>query len=149
MRRPRAACALIALALAGCGPIGWTRVSVNRPLAPAQIAFIVPGTTSWDEVTQRLGAPDGLAATTDGTVIDYRYSDSKSFSVDFGWPLNFVSPISYFPHELVLGGQGIGLRTFEVAFDARGVVAHAGFLRGEGAAEYKVWPFEPPKADQQ
>jgi hypothetical protein len=67
-----------------------------------------------------------------------------SFSINFGWPLGFFSPTAYLPHDFVLGGEGIGSHTFEVAFDAQGLVAFAGFLPGRLAAQYKLWPFSPP-----
>jgi hypothetical protein len=132
------------LGLAGCGPIGWVRVTLNHPLDPNAVAFIVPGKTNWDEVTSRLGAPDRLAAVGDGTVADYLYSDGKSFQVNFGWPLGFVAAASYAPHDLTLGGQGIGVHSYQVAFDERGVVRYADFRREEPASQYRLWPFEIP-----
>jgi hypothetical protein len=145
-RYPRVAGALLAsvLSLVGCGPIGWTRVTVNRPLHAQDVAFIVPHLTTWDEVTRRLGAPDALLRTGEGLAADYFYSDSKSFSVNFGWPLGFVTPVSYLPHSFVLGGQGMGIPAFQVAFDARGVVTYTGFLPGASASQYRLWPFSSP-----
>ena len=49
------------LAVAACGPVGWTRVTVNHPLNAGEVKFIVPGETKWDEVISRLGAPGELA----------------------------------------------------------------------------------------
>jgi hypothetical protein len=142
-RSLRAATAFLALGLgaAGCGPIGWRRVTLNHPLDAREGAFIVSGKTTWDEVTARLGAPNRLVAVKDGMIADYVYSDGKSFSVDFGWPLGFIGPVPYAPHSFTLGGQGIGKHTFQVAFDAGGVVEYADFRRGQAASEYRVWPF--------
>ena len=141
------AAAIIATAssIAGCGgPIGWVRVTVNHPLAPHDVAFIVPGRTTWTEVTSRLGAPNRLAAAGDGLVADYLYSDGKSFTINPGWPLGFLGPVSYAPHSLVLGGQGIGTHTFQVAVDVGGTVRYADFRRGEAASQYRLSPFEGP-----
>lgn len=135
---------LAAGALGGCGPIGWTRVTLNRPLQPQDVAFIEPRRTTWDEVMGRLGAPDGLIRTADGLAADYISSDGRSFSVNLGWPLNFVTPISYVPHDFSLGGRGIGTRTFEVAFDAHGIVVYAAFVPGGPASQYRAWPFSSP-----
>lgn len=133
------------LGLAGCGgPFGWTRATLNRPLHPADVAFIVPRETTWSEVTERLGAPDDLVRTGDGVAADYVSRDSRSFSINFGWPLNFVAPVSYAPHDLVLGGRGVGNRTFEVAFDAHGIVTYAGFVSDAAASQYRLWPFSSP-----
>lgn len=35
------------LSLVGCGPIGWTRVTINRPHHAQDVAFIVPHQTTW------------------------------------------------------------------------------------------------------
>jgi hypothetical protein len=95
-------------------------------------------------VTSRLGPPDRLAAIGGGLVADYFYSDSKSFNVNPGWPLGFLGPVSYAPHSLTLGGQGIAIHTFQVAVDSRGIVQYAAFRRGEAASQYRLWPFDGP-----
>jgi hypothetical protein len=61
-----------------------------------------PHPASWDEVTARLGAPDQLVRTGDGLALNYVSSDGKSFGVNFGWPLGFITPISYVPHDFKL-----------------------------------------------
>jgi hypothetical protein len=134
----------IGAGLAGCGPIGWIRVTTNHPLDALAVAFVVSSRTTRADVTSRLGAPNEIAAARDGLVADYVYSDAKSFRINFGWPLGFVTPVSYAPHDLALGGQGIEVGTFEVAFDARGVVRDADFRRGNAASRYRLWPFETP-----
>ena len=139
-----AAAIIAALTAAGCGPIGWIRVTVNHPLDSRDVAFIVPGQTAWSEVTRRLGAPDRLAAAGNGLAADYLYSDGKSFNVNLGWPLGFFGPASYAPHSLVLGAQGITTHTFQVAVDSRGIVQYAAFRGEETAARYRLWPFEGP-----
>jgi hypothetical protein len=145
-RWPLVAAAILATvsAVAGCGPIGWVRVTVNHPLDPRDVVFIVPGRTEWTEVTNRLGAPDRLAAAGDGLVADYFYSDSRSFTINPGWPLGFIGPVSYAPHSLTLGSQGIGNRTFQVVVGSRGIVQYADFRRGETGAQYRLWPFASP-----
>jgi hypothetical protein len=98
------------------------RVTVNHPLDAREVAFIVPGTTTWDEVTGRLGAPDRLVSRHDRLIVDYEYSDSKYFRIDPGWPLGFITPVSYAPHDFALSVEGIGIEAFQVAFDLRQVV---------------------------
>jgi hypothetical protein len=145
-RSPRLTGAILAIGLnlAGCGPIGWVRVTINHPLEAQEVAFIVPGETKWDEVTTRLGTPDRLVAVHDGLIADYLYSDTRYFRVNPGWPLGFVSPVSYAPHDFAFSVEGIGIRTFQVAFDSREVVQYADFRRGEAASEYRLSPFESP-----
>jgi hypothetical protein len=136
-RAPRVTCATLAIGLsvAGCGPIGWVRVTVNHPLDAHEVAFIVPGKTTWDEVTGRLGAPDRLVSRHDGLIADYQYSDSKYFRINPGWLLGFITPVSYAPHDLGLSVEGTKIETFQVAFDSRQVVQYAGFRRGEAASQ--------------
>ena len=130
--------------MAGCGPIGWVRVTINHRLDAQEVAFIVPGKTTWSEVTARLGAPDRLAEAHDGLIADYLYSDTRYFRIDPGWPLGFVTPVSYAPHSFALSDEGIGIQTFQVAFNSREVVQYADFRRAEAASEYRFSPFESP-----
>jgi hypothetical protein len=145
LRRRFALAALAALCLAGCDPISWTRVTLNQPLAARDVAFIVPGRTRLDEVVARLGAPDQLVPAQDGFAVNYLYRDAKYFRVNFGWPLGFVSPTAYLPHDLVLENSASGADRFQVAVDSRSVVRYVGFFRGAAAAQYKAWPFEGAK----
>ena len=45
------------------------------------------------------------------------------------------------PHELALAHGRMSADTFQVAVDARGIVAYAGFFRGSGA-RFKMLPLE-------
>ena len=137
--------ALASLCVAGCDPISWTRVTLNHPLKADDVAFIVPGRTKLDEVVARLGAPDELVEAKDGFAANYLYRDAKYFRVNLGWPLGFVSPTAYLPHDFVLERSASGADKFQVAFDERAVVRYAGFFRGAEAAKYKAWPFEGAK----
>lgn len=144
-RRRWALAALAGVSVAGCDPISWTRVTLNHPLNADEVAFIVPGQTKLDEVVARLGAPDQLVGTRGGFAANYLYRDAKYFRVNFGWPLGFVSPTAYLPHDFVLERSASGADTFQVAFDSRSVVRYAGFFRGAAGAQYKAWPFEDTK----
>jgi hypothetical protein len=135
----------MALCLAGCDAISWTRVTINHPLKSDEVAFIVPGRTSLDEVVARLGAPDQLVGTHNGFAMNYLYRDAKYFRVNLGYPLDYVSPTSYLPHDFVLARSASGADTFQVAFDARAVVQYAGFFRGAAGADYNPWPFDATK----
>ena len=58
--------------------------------------------------------------------------------------LEFISPVSYAPHDLALSVEGIGIQTFQVAYDARKIVQYADLRRGEAASQYRLSPFEGP-----
>jgi len=134
----------LCVALAGCSLISWTRVTLNRPLQADDVAFIRPGQTKWDEVIERLGAPNELKGTSSGTIADYYYYDGKRFDVDFGWPLGFFLPpgASAAPHQMSLGTQGIGADTFQVTFDTSGTVQYDGFSHTTAASRFKGLPFQ-------
>ncbi|MGD9727102.1 MAG: hypothetical protein AB7V39_12005, partial [Nitrospiraceae bacterium] len=78
---------LLCLTLGGCirGPIAWQRMSVNFPINPDDVGFIVKGRTTLAEVAERLGAPDELLDLQSGAVATYHFSDGKYFRVDWGW----------------------------------------------------------------
>lgn len=131
----------VTLATAGCGPVAWSRVTINRPLHTQDVAFITPGETKWDDVIARLGVPSDLVGRPDGVVANYYYYDGRDFDVNFGWPLNFIPPASYVPHSLDFGGTGVRVDTFQVAFDANGTVQYDGFSHSAAASRFKMWPF--------
>jgi len=106
---------------------GWTRVTINRPLKPQDVAFIAPGKTKWNDVIKRLGAPNQLIMTSSGIVANYYYYDGRHFGTDFGWPLGFLGPVSLAPHSMILRKAGVGVDTFEVGFDSAGTVEYDSF----------------------
>jgi len=123
----------------GCAvPRGDLGMSFNEK----GISAIKKGSATQADVVRLLGAPDRLVETHDELIADYVYSDGKDFRINFGWPLGFISPVSYAPHDLALSGEGIGIQTFQVAFDSREVVQYADFRRGEAASQYQLSPFE-------
>jgi hypothetical protein len=138
-----AAVALFALALTGCGPINWTRVTLNHPLEAKDVAFIKPGETRLDDVVRQLDAPNDLEETPNGMIADYYYSDSRRFDVDFGWAAGFFMPpgTSMAPHELEFTNIGVGADSFEVAFDKGGVVQFEGFSHTTSLPGLDISPF--------
>ena len=138
-----AAALLLALAVTGCGPINWTRITLNHPLQAKDVAFIKPGETRLNDVIGRLGAPNDLLETPDGMIADYYYYDSRRFDVDFGWPAGFFLPpgASMAPHQLEFTNAGIAADTFEVAFDGSGVVRYEGFSHTASVPGFNSSPF--------
>lgn len=134
----------IGLAVCGCSPISWTRVTLNQPLKPDDVSFIRPGVTKWDEVIGKLGAPTELSGTPDGMRATYDYYDSRRFNVDFGEAAGFFLPpgASEAPHQLDFGNEGIGGDTFQVTFDSGGTVEYDGFSRNAAASQFKTSPFQ-------
>jgi len=133
----------LGIGMSGCGPISWTRITLNKPLHTRDVSFIKPGETKWDEVTARLGPPSELRRTADGMSANYYYYDSRRFDVDFGWGAGFFLPpgASEAPHELDFTTSTIDADTFQVAFDQKGVVQYGAFSDTATAAQFKPSPF--------
>ena len=107
-----AAAAFVAVALAGCGPINWTRVTLNHPFEAKDVVFIQPRETRLNDVVSRLGAPNELQETPNGMIAEYDYYDSRRFDVDFGWPAGFFLPpgASMAPHQMEFSPDDGSLR---------------------------------------
>lgn len=135
---------LLSLGLWGC-PIRWQRISINEVVKPEEVAFIVPGQTTFRDIVATLGAPDEISNSKHGPVARYRFRDIKYFRVNFGYALKFFTPPGV-PDDLVLAGGGLGTDEFLVVFDADWVVQHHAFAHHAAASQYRAWPFDPPKA---
>jgi hypothetical protein len=134
----------IGLNLCACSLISWTRVTLNRPLEPADVAFIRTGTTTFQEVVQRLGAPTTLTGTPDGMRASYSYYDGKRFGADLGAPAGYFLPpgASLAPHQLAYGSDSAGTDTFEVMFDNDRIAQYAGFNRSARASSFTTSPLD-------
>lgn len=72
----------------------FRRLVVNRPVDPQTLQTLNPGESSMQEVVQALGAPDAITAKPDGMVFQYRYGDTKTMRVNFGWILRVFLPVA-------------------------------------------------------
>ena len=136
---PLAAC-LLPLVLSGCGLISFTRLSVNDPIKPEDVAFITLGKTTLAEVIAKLGTPDEVIGLDDaGAVVSYHFLDARYARINYGWPLQFVSPASV---DMVLAGGGLATDVFQIAFDSRWVVRQQAFAKHIQASQYRLWPFK-------
>ncbi len=128
----------VPLGLSGCGFATVARLSINDPIRPEEVAFIVPGWTTFAEIVEHLGAPDELAALDEGAVVAYHFRDAKYTRVNFGWPARFWLTVS---PDFILSTGGLGTDVFEVTFDARWVVREHAFTKHSGHARFNLWPF--------
>lgn len=131
---------LVLLGCAACTPITWERVTLNRPLGGKDIGFIAPGRTSWTDVIARLGVPGYLSPLADGFLATYFYYDAADFSVDFGWPLGFIGPISRLPHQMQVGTTGIGTDMLQIGVDRNGLILFAAFVAAKHPGEFRALP---------
>ncbi len=128
----------LALSLTGCGFISFVRISVNESITPDDVAFIVPGTTTFADVAAKLGTPEELTGIESGAVAVYHFRDAKYSRVNFGWPLQFFLPVT---PELVMSGAGLGTDVFQVVYDARWVVQEHAFAHHVTPHRFIPWPF--------
>jgi hypothetical protein len=127
--------ALISAMLAGCNVV---RVTLNTPLTPADVAFIVPGQTTLPEVVDRLGSPDSIHNSNTGIVSVHRFLDMKYARINFGW---LVKPWSPVDPDLVFSRTGFGTDALEVFYDFNGVVLQHSFLRHVTERPFHPYPF--------
>ncbi len=121
--------------LAGCNVV---RVTLNTPITPSDVSFIVPGTTLLSEVVDKLGTPDTLSESTIGAVATYRFLDLKYSRVNFGW---LVKPWSPVDPDLIMSRTGLGTDAFQVFCDSNGTVIQHSFLRHVTSPAFNPYPF--------
>lgn len=120
----------------GCNVV---RISLNNPLTPEDVAFIVPGKTTLTEVVAKLGAPDSIADSDTGIVATYRFLDLKYSRVNFGW---LVKPWTPIDPDFIFSRAGLGVDAFEVLCDPKWVVLHQGFQRHLSRPLFHPYPFQ-------
>lgn len=114
------------------------RVTLNTPLTPEQVAFIVPGQTTMTEVVTKLGTPDTISDAETGVVATYRFLDLKYSRVNFGWLAKPWTPVD---PDLILSRTGLGFDEFQVFCNRDWVVVHQGFQRGLTRPPFHPYPF--------
>jgi hypothetical protein len=74
-----------------------------------------------------------------GAVVSYHFLDAKYARINYGWPLQFVSPVSV---DMILAGGGLATDVFQVAFDSQWVARQQAFAKHVQASQYRLWPFK-------
>ncbi|HKT36180.1 MAG TPA: hypothetical protein VJR03_15240 [Nitrospira sp.] len=126
---------LSSLSLVGCNVV---RITLNTPLTPDDVTFIVPGRTTFAEVIDRLGSPDSLNNSSNGIVSVYRFLDMKYARVNLGYLARPWSPVD---PDLVFSRTGFGTDAFQVFYDSHGVVVAHSFLRHVTERRFHPYPF--------
>jgi hypothetical protein len=126
---------VICALLAGCNVV---RITLNTPLTPDDVAFIVPGQTTLLQVVDRLGSPDSINNSSAGIVSMHRFLDMKYARVNFGWLAKPWSPVD---PDLIFSRTGFGTDAFQVFYDLNGVVLQHSFLRRVTERPFHPYPF--------
>ncbi|MCB9776232.1 MAG: hypothetical protein H6750_18165 [Nitrospiraceae bacterium] len=93
---------LVVLVLAGCD---FRRVVVNDPLVADSFDELVPGKSTIRDVAGKLGAPDEIEEGAGGMVFRYRYGDSRTMRINFGWIFRVFFPVA--PSMNLGKGEGV------------------------------------------
>lgn len=126
---------LIAAWTPGCSVV---RITLNTPLTPNDVTFIVPGQTTLLEVVDRLGSPDSISNSSTGIVSIYRFLDMKYARVNLGYLARPWSPVD---PDLIFSRTGFGTDALQVLYDSNGVVVQHSFLRHVTERPFHPYPF--------
>lgn len=120
----------------GCNVV---RITMNTTLTSEDVAFIVPGTTTFADVVAKLGAPDSITDSEAGMVATYRFVDLKYARVNFGWLAKPWTPVD---PDLIFSRTGLNVDAFEVLCDKKWIVLHHGFQRHLSRPPFYPYPFQ-------
>ena len=123
------------MVLSGCD---FRRVVVNDPLVPELVQGLEPGKSSVHEVVQQLGSPDDIAEGATGLVLRYRYGDSKTMRVNFGWIFRIFFP---FTPSLNLGRSDGVTHVLHVALNPDLTFDHSVVQPPPESSRFWFWPF--------
>jgi len=138
MRKIRFLCigmALIALWGTGCD---FRRIVVNDPISPETLQRLKPGEDSLNDIVQALGAPDAIDEKTKGMVLRYRYGDSKTMRVNFGWLFRILLPVV---PPMNLGRAEGATHVLHVAMNEDGIFDHYFVQDPPASPRFWFWPF--------
>jgi len=126
---------MISMIVQGCN---FIRITLNTPLTPEDVTFIIPGQTTLADVLARLGSPDSVTESTTGIVTTYRFLDMKYSRVNFGWLARPWTPVD---PDLIFSRTGFGTDALQVLYDSNGIVTQHSFLRHVTDLPFHAYPF--------
>lgn len=126
---------LLAIWSTGCD---FRRVVVNDPISPGTLQRLNPGKDSLNDIVQTLGAPDEIDAKTKGMVLRYRYGDSKTMRVNFGWLFRIFLPVV---PSMNLGRGEEVTHVLHIAMNEDGTFEHYFVQDPPVPPRFWFWPF--------
>jgi hypothetical protein len=136
-RQLHASILLLVFALTGFG-CAVRRVDFNDPITTQSLDFIRPGQTTLQHVVDRLGGPEDITVTSDQIVAEFRWSTTRSASLNLGYLFRLVSPIS---PSMTMSGTGINVERLLLICDERLLVRSYAFGKADEHAFFEFWPF--------
>ena len=116
----------------------FRRVVVNTPISPETLQKLDPGENSLNDIVQVLGAPDEIDAKTRGMVLRYRYGDSKTMRVNFGWLFRIFLPVA---PSMNLGRGERVTQVLHIAMNEAGTFDHYFVQDPPAPPQFWFWPF--------
>jgi hypothetical protein len=116
----------------------FRRVVVNTPISPETLQRLNPGENSLNDIVKALGAPDEIDAKTRGMVLRYRYGDSKTMRVNFGWLFRIFLPVA---PSMNLGRGERVTQVLHIAMNEAGTFDHYFVQDPPAPPQFWFWPF--------
>ncbi len=114
------------------------RVNFNEPITQDRLSFIRPGETTLHHVVGHIGAPEDITAVGDQLVVEFKWSTTRSSSLNLGHLFKIISPIS---PPIRLSGTGINIQRLVVICDGQLIVRSYALDLTEEHALLEFWPF--------
>ena len=114
------------------------RVDFNEPITAEGLQFIRPGQTTLQEVVDRLGAPEDIIVTSNHLIAEFKWSTTRSASLNLGYLFRFVSPVS---PSMTMSGTGINIEHVLLTCDQQLNVRSYAFGKAHEHAFFEFWPF--------
>ena len=126
---------LLCVGLWGCAV---RRVDYNTPITPEALSFIRAGETTFHQVVEQLGAPEDITAMSDQIVAEFKWSTTRSSSLNLGYLFRIVSPVA---PTMTLSGTGINVQRLLIICDDQLLVRSYAFGLTDEHALVEFWPF--------
>jgi len=126
---------LISVLVMGCAV---RRVDFNTPIHAEALGFIQPGKTTLQQVVDRLGGPEDLNTASNEILAEFRWSTTRSASLNLGYLFRFFSPVS---PSMTMSGTGIHIERLLITCDDQLVVRSYAFGKAGEHAFFEFWPF--------
>lgn len=126
---------MLCMSLWGCAV---RRVDFNAPIMPEDLSFIRAGETTLHHVVDRIGAPEEITAVSDQFVAEFKWSTTRSSSLNLGYLFRIVSPVA---PTMTLSGTGINIQRLLIICDDRLIVRSYAFGLTDEHALFEFWPF--------
>ncbi len=126
---------ILCLGVWGCAV---RRVDFNTEIKPEDLAFIRTGETTLHHVVDRIGAPEEITALSDQFLAEFKWSTTRSSSLNLGYLFRIVSPVA---PTMTLSGTGINIQRLLIICDDRLIVRSYAFGLTDEHALFEFWPF--------